>query len=626
MARASEIGGIGERAIREWFGEALVTPQGLRAEVLDGPAGDAAKKSLPSLLDAYLIREDRRRGATWYELAHDRLIRPVRESNAEWFGANLNVLQTQARAWEEHNRAREFLLADGPLKSAARWASAHRAEVTPLERSLLDTSLRLRRIRQAIAMGSALAILMLVVLAAWMKTSSADQRAFRAAQAEETARQAKTAAVEELAQVERRWQNLVESTLRSYGWIGPISADDAPRILQSLAAGREWPRALSASASERRRLITIQYPERPGEEATQSLLSDLDFRVIPTPRLPGDCPAPNRVLCGRRVDVPEAHLVALTLVRAGIEIRQVQRLGGVEQSASLIRLDCDASLLRQPDLGIERLTAELAGETATEADSTASMSPPSGAPAAPPSPPPPPASARGLEPGAEGARGGAVAVRPPEATLTPPAPERATPAEPRRPAPGAPPVEGDAPSFPLDPAFRIVAEQAMDLLGQLGPATGPLTDDAVTWQAFDGITLARCRHWSGIYAFAHDDASWFRMNDPKIDPDLVASTLLYVKNPRKEFFSPASSFTRAWLQYDLEKKVGWPQGPEMTAGKVMVQSFANGLIARDFPDFRNPNPRMQRTLTKGTVAVLVGRGRGIVRTFIVPPSPPATRR
>ena len=83
---AAERTGVPERAIRDWFEERLITPQRLRSQVLEGPeaSGDAGYRVLGELLDAHLVRAETRRQATWYELAHDRLIEPVRRDNAAW--------------------------------------------------------------------------------------------------------------------------------------------------------------------------------------------------------------------------------------------------------------------------------------------------------------------------------------------------------------------------------------------------------------------------------------------------------------------------------------------------------------------------------------------------------------
>ncbi len=70
----------------------LITESGIRGQVL--MAADASQ-GLPNaaiwpLVDAHLVRAEQRRGATWFELAHDRLIAPVRAANAAWFAERAN--------------------------------------------------------------------------------------------------------------------------------------------------------------------------------------------------------------------------------------------------------------------------------------------------------------------------------------------------------------------------------------------------------------------------------------------------------------------------------------------------------------------------------------------------------
>ena len=97
---------VRERAIREWFDHQLITEAGIRGQVLKGqgrsPEGDEglANAAIVPLVDAHLVRAEQRRGATWFELAHDRLIEPVRADNVAWFEAHLSTLQRQAALWE----------------------------------------------------------------------------------------------------------------------------------------------------------------------------------------------------------------------------------------------------------------------------------------------------------------------------------------------------------------------------------------------------------------------------------------------------------------------------------------------------------------------------------------------
>ena len=131
--------GVRERAIREWFDRHLITPQGIRGQVLQGHAESEGleNRAITPLVDAHLVRAEKRRGATWFELTHDRLIEPVRQNNAAWFQANLSALQRQAALWDEQHRSPGLLLRGEALEEAERWADSRQDELTSTERDFL---------------------------------------------------------------------------------------------------------------------------------------------------------------------------------------------------------------------------------------------------------------------------------------------------------------------------------------------------------------------------------------------------------------------------------------------------------------------------------------------------------
>lgn len=132
--------GQSERAIREWFERKLITEQGFRSQVLMGSKRSEGleNQTIRQLVDAFLVRAEKRRGATWFELAHDRLIEPVRRSNAAWFQANLSPLQRQAALWEEKGKPEGLLWTDQTLIEAQDWASKNRDALTSLENEFLQ--------------------------------------------------------------------------------------------------------------------------------------------------------------------------------------------------------------------------------------------------------------------------------------------------------------------------------------------------------------------------------------------------------------------------------------------------------------------------------------------------------
>ena len=143
--------GVRERAIREWFDHQLITAQGIRGQVLQDyeRSQGLENRAIARLVDAHLVRAEQRRGATWFELAHDRLIKPVRANNVAWFASNLSTLQRQATLWEHEDHAGGLLLRDQVLEEAEHWALTHPDELTTTERNFLVASQELReRARQ----------------------------------------------------------------------------------------------------------------------------------------------------------------------------------------------------------------------------------------------------------------------------------------------------------------------------------------------------------------------------------------------------------------------------------------------------------------------------------------------
>ena len=68
---------------RQWVDEKLITPDGIRNQVLRGARQSEGLDSalVQKLVATHLMRSEKRGGATWYELAHDRLIEPIRDNN-----------------------------------------------------------------------------------------------------------------------------------------------------------------------------------------------------------------------------------------------------------------------------------------------------------------------------------------------------------------------------------------------------------------------------------------------------------------------------------------------------------------------------------------------------------------
>lgn len=141
-ARGSE---ADERALREWVRTRLLAG-GIRAPVRCEPqrTGGLDNTLIAGLVERYLVRVEQRSGFGWYELAHDRLVAPVQQANADWEQDKLHASQVQARLWDDGGRSPALLLSAGALPAALAAAQAHPERWTLLERDFLAESTRMR--------------------------------------------------------------------------------------------------------------------------------------------------------------------------------------------------------------------------------------------------------------------------------------------------------------------------------------------------------------------------------------------------------------------------------------------------------------------------------------------------
>jgi WD40 repeat protein len=142
VAAVAETTGVSEYALRNWFERELITEQGFRNQVLQGPSGDpqARSRAVDLLVGAHLVRPENRRGATWYELAHDRLIEPVQSDNAAWREEHLTGFQLLALQWERSGADDHFLLTGDALAAAERETADRGTDPTPTEQEFLAAS------------------------------------------------------------------------------------------------------------------------------------------------------------------------------------------------------------------------------------------------------------------------------------------------------------------------------------------------------------------------------------------------------------------------------------------------------------------------------------------------------
>ncbi len=141
--------GVGERSVRRFFTESLITPARTRGLVYRGDTttGGLPNEAIDVLNDDYIIRAETRGTDRYYELSHDRLLEPIRVANDTWMMGYVQQvpLLRQAREWST-NRQAERLLTGESLQEAERWLRASPGEaLTPVEQEFLEASRQRQR-------------------------------------------------------------------------------------------------------------------------------------------------------------------------------------------------------------------------------------------------------------------------------------------------------------------------------------------------------------------------------------------------------------------------------------------------------------------------------------------------
>src|SRR5260370_1757547 len=110
-------------------------------------SGELETKVADEFIEKHIIRREETRGAVWYELAHDRLIRPIIESNDAWLNLSENTYQRLAKKWVESGEKEDLLLAAHELPPAQAWLQQH-GEASPRVKEFIKASVEKEDRRQ----------------------------------------------------------------------------------------------------------------------------------------------------------------------------------------------------------------------------------------------------------------------------------------------------------------------------------------------------------------------------------------------------------------------------------------------------------------------------------------------
>lgn len=311
--------GVRERSIRRWFEQGLISGD-VRTQVARGGerAYGLTEPVVDALVNAYLVRREERRGSIWYELAHDRLMAPIRSQNADWFQETASVAQRQAAIWIGTGRAATALLRGRDIEAAERWLEENPDEQTDDVKELIAASRAFRRRQQR---NTAIAA---TLLAAVLGTAG-----FLVVQSRRDAEQAKIAAVSATSGV--------EVTVKS-----------------AVAADRGY-RASAARGDTIQRNVEVWYFPKAYDPDIDTALRAAGFNVEPRPSR--NAIPTNAILYGDSVGAGTLRLLAFALLRTGVPLKGMCPLsnqGGRERLVQVLGVsDRDA----EPTVTVDQVAA-----------------------------------------------------------------------------------------------------------------------------------------------------------------------------------------------------------------------------------------------------------------------------
>ncbi len=210
--------GIGERRLRRWFEEKLITPARTRGLVYRGrrETANMANRAVDILRDAYIIRADIRGTDTWYELAHDRLVEPVFQSNHSWFAKHQSPVARDAAAWISAGKPGELLYSGDQFENANKELAEKPDDFSELEREFIEQAQDRERRHKMRRQGRVVAgtVILAIVLLALAIFNAVNWYSARTAAAEAEAAESRAVAAQATAEAEAERANEAEELAR----------------------------------------------------------------------------------------------------------------------------------------------------------------------------------------------------------------------------------------------------------------------------------------------------------------------------------------------------------------------------------------------------------------------------
>lgn len=161
--------------LRNWFERTFINDEGQRSMVYKGVTATAGFPN--EVLDAlqskkYLVRNEPRGTTTWYELSHERFIKPILDANKSWRSkadpnSRISALEARAVLWRDTGRPPDQLLTGAELRRAKDLIPGDGAEVgaSKILEEYLQTSAAQRQQRSATQLRLIVALSVLGIFA-----------------------------------------------------------------------------------------------------------------------------------------------------------------------------------------------------------------------------------------------------------------------------------------------------------------------------------------------------------------------------------------------------------------------------------------------------------------------------
>ena len=324
VARAARAGACEERDVRQWIERSLVVNR-MRAQALQGSetAQRVNSAAVKVLEDVYLIRREERRGGIWYELAHDRLVLPLLQNNAQWREESMDEVEKAAARWVEAGKPDRLLanpLVAGNTKEYGfnvmnvLTQGSERArqgrKLSPDVREFLSASRRVMVRQLALIYGIAILIVLAILLF----------QGYRTRHHLEEDRQQAIRARDSLKVFADSFANLRQTV---YQKVWGLDQTSPQLVRQSVEANKALQAVATATSPSERGTITIEYfLKRRDPERVEFALRELGYQVKVQPARAEDI-ATNAISFGNGVPLADVRIIALAVARTGAELRRI---------------------------------------------------------------------------------------------------------------------------------------------------------------------------------------------------------------------------------------------------------------------------------------------------------------